>query len=112
MEVESALTLWRGRFEAFEKSGLSVKRWCASNNIPVDRYYYWRRKLSGARSRDELLPGFMAVDVVDAGAAQSASGGVTLRMGAAVIELQPDFDSVHLRRIIDVLEAGVGPACR
>ena len=100
MQGELLLTLWRGRFEAFEKSGLSVKAWCASNNIPLDRYYYWRRKLSLPSRRDESTPGFMAVDIVDVGTPQAAWGGVTLRMGAAVIELQPDFDSVHLQLYI------------
>jgi len=112
MQGESRLALWRGRFEAFEKSGLSVKGWCASNCIRIDRYYYWRRKLSAPCSRDDGMAGFVAVDLVDAGAAQMDSGGVTLHVGVALIQLQPGFDAVHLRRIIGVLEAGLRPTCR
>lgn len=32
---------WRQRILAQKSSGLSVKRWCAEQNIRESRYYYW-----------------------------------------------------------------------
>ena len=37
---------WRGRFERFRRSGLSVSRFCHAEKVSVPSYYQWRKKLA------------------------------------------------------------------
>lgn len=39
------LSVWRGRFERFSSSGLTVERFCARERVSVASFYYWRKKL-------------------------------------------------------------------
>ena len=43
------LAEWRGRFERFRRSGLSVSRFCVAEKVSIPSYYQWRKKLA-ARS--------------------------------------------------------------
>lgn len=39
------LTHWAARFQEQAASGLSVKVWCAENNVTIHTYNYWKHKL-------------------------------------------------------------------
>jgi hypothetical protein len=51
---------------------------------------------------------WLAVDVFGSPQAVATSGGVSVRIGSAVIELQPGFDPSVLRAVVSALEA---PRC-
>ena len=39
------LTQWASRFQEQAASGLTVKAWCAENNVTIHTYNYWKHKL-------------------------------------------------------------------
>lgn len=39
------LQQWASRFQEQASSGLTVKAWCAENNITIHTYNYWKHKL-------------------------------------------------------------------
>ncbi len=39
------LTQWTTRFQEQAASGLTVKVWCAENNVTIHTYNYWKHKL-------------------------------------------------------------------
>ena len=45
--VKSQLKLepWRKLIADCQSSGMTVKQWCAQNEISKDQYYYWLRKV-------------------------------------------------------------------
>ena len=43
---------WRGRFERFRRSGLSVIRFCLAEKVSVPSYYQWRKKLAARSAAD------------------------------------------------------------
>ena len=51
------LAEWRGRFERFRRSGLSVIRFCLDEKVSVPSYYQWRKKLA---ARSAASPGVAA----------------------------------------------------
>lgn len=49
------LTQWATRFQEQAASGLTVKAWCAENNITIHTYNYWKHKLK-LEYVDSMLP--------------------------------------------------------
>ena len=49
------LTQWAARFQEQADSGLSVKAWCAENNVTIHTYNYWKHKLK-LEYMDSMLP--------------------------------------------------------
>lgn len=42
---QAKLNAWAEKIKAQVESGLSVRDWCAANQITKDQFYYWRQKL-------------------------------------------------------------------
>ncbi|MBR4816735.1 MAG: hypothetical protein IKZ73_05630 [Lachnospiraceae bacterium] len=40
---QANLTKWSNLFHEQRSSGLSVKDWCAQNNVTIHAFYYWKR---------------------------------------------------------------------
>lgn len=49
------LTQWASRFQEQAASGLTVKAWCAENNVTIHTYNYWKHKLK-LEYVDSVLP--------------------------------------------------------
>ena len=49
------LTQWAARFQEQADSGLTIKAWCAENNITIHTYNYWKHKLK-LEYIDSMLP--------------------------------------------------------
>ena len=49
------LTQWASRFQEQAASGLTVKAWCAENNVTIHTYNYWKHLLK-QDAVDQLLP--------------------------------------------------------
>lgn len=46
---------WTQRVAACRSSGLSVKRWCAENDIQLKTYYNWQNKVFAAMIEEQQL---------------------------------------------------------
>ena len=54
------LAIWAERITACRNSGVSVKRWCAEQKIPITTYYHWQRKVFDAANRS-IVPSKQSV---------------------------------------------------
>ena len=63
---EAARRLWEERLERLSESGLSVKEFCAQEQVSSASVYQWRRRLasSAADSASVLSPSFQPVQIV------------------------------------------------
>jgi hypothetical protein len=59
---QGALQLWRDRFLQFDKSPLTVARFCKSIRVSVATFYYWKQKLENETvSKGEVPEGAQGV---------------------------------------------------
>lgn len=52
---QTKLSQWAGLFQKQASSGLTVKAWCAENNISIHTYNYWKHQLK-QEYVDSVLP--------------------------------------------------------
>jgi len=95
---------WRKRLEGFDQSGMSASDWCEQKGITLDRFYHWRKRFRMDHSRAPQPDGWAVVEVVGPARATGASQTIAVRVGAAIIDVQPGFDPEHLRAIVGALE--------
>ena len=101
MTNESLLAQWRERFADFSRSGLGVAAWCSAHEIPLHRYYYWRRKLSdGSTPAISGDVNWLALTISE----PARPSSLPVRIGAAVIDVVPGFDPALLRAVIMALD--------
>jgi hypothetical protein len=94
------LAEWRQRLQRFEKSGLTVTRFCARKRVSVPTFWYWRRKCAGVDASPLVAPAaFKSVEVIGGRA-------VTLRFPAGAVLALPE-DRPDLVRIAIEAVAGV-----
>ncbi len=78
--------LWAKRMQAFERSGLSRRAWCAQEKVPLSTLDYWRLRL-----RRSAAPALVPVVVDSAPVAKQIEiglGDVRLRLPVGV---DPDW---------------------
>jgi hypothetical protein len=51
--------LWGLRFQRFERSQLTVARFCALERVSVPTFYHWRKRLTKEMSRADVEGGSM-----------------------------------------------------
>jgi hypothetical protein len=95
----------------YQASELTMREWCEQNGFRVDQLRYWLKKARDAGLTQSPL--WACVELVDEGISgttkmnpTSTSGtAVTVRVGAATIELRPGFDPVLLAEALRVVVA-------
>ena len=126
-------TVWQSRIADYEASDLSLVEWCRENGVTIHQLRYWRRRM-GNPAKSEVTadagPGWACVELAEDNVAvqaiacrevrgsegePKASGkrketatrdaGVSLRVGAATIEVRRGFDSTLLSEVLRVVVA-------
>jgi hypothetical protein len=92
---------WAARVEAFKCSGQSVAAWCEANNLKPYQLWYWLRKLRSAE-KPALMSRWLPVEVRDDGAG-SGGDGLSVRVGQAVVEVEPGFNPSFLVEVVRTL---------
>jgi hypothetical protein len=108
MYRESKQAEWTERMAAFAASGLSGKRWCEQNGVALSVFAYWRRKLK------ELEPGpaWCSVRVArETKTALTPASRLTVCVGSAQIQVEPNFDPQLLRAVVHALAGGGDGTC-
>lgn len=88
---------WEEKVAAYRASGQSVSAWCTANNVKPERLRYWLRKLEAADA-PATVPQWLSVEVSDV--AEDPKVNLYVRVGQAVIEVQPGFDPALLREVV------------
>ena len=100
---ETMAAEWRERLVERSDSGLSVHEWCVLHNIPEHRYYYWRTRLSASKP---VISQSVVVDWISLPKVTKASGQrstLTVRVGAAAIDIAHGFDPALLCAVVSAL---------
>lgn len=103
-EDRRKLAEWQRRLQRFEKSGLTVIRFCTRERVAVPTFWYWRRKCAAKARAPRVNPAvFSPVEVV---------GGRSLSLRfpiGAVLEIPEDRPD--LVRVAIEAAAGVSQPC-
>lgn len=97
---------WRTMVRRWRRSGLSIREFCAEQQIAEPSFYAWRRTIA---RRDAEATSFVPVRVVPderSGPNGDKSGGgleLVLRAGR-LLRIGPGFDTPTLQRLLAVLE--------
>lgn len=95
---EANRAVWTERIAEFNRSGLSVPKWCADHGVKVHQLRYWLKKfttLAPAQTAVQWLP----LEFYD------PEPALAVRMGPAVIEVRNGFDPQLLIAVVRTLSA-------
>src|SRR5579875_699859 len=106
-ELEDLRKLWRARVTDFRASGLTGAAWCAAHQVKEHQLWYWVSKLKleigheGGQPNDGQ-PRFIPVRMEES-TVEVADKPLSVRVGPAVIEVSPGYDSDLLRDVVRTL---------
>ena len=100
MANEALFEQWRAWVADRDRSGLSVRAWCAEHDVPEHRFYYWQRKF--IEPAEDANVDWLPVD-----ASASPRGRevrtLTIRVGSAAIDVCRGFDAELLSAVVAAL---------
>jgi transposase len=99
---------WRRMIRLWQRSGLSVRAFCAQHDLAQPSFYAWRRTLA---DRDAHTVAFVPVEVLPQPLPPPTASAVTcglelLLADGRVLRIGPAFDAPTLRRLLAVLQEG------
>ena len=95
---------WEARVADFRASGQSTTEWCAAHDLKPGRLQYWLRKLNPIDTPITMSSQWMSVEIGDMEPSVQGSR-ICVRVGHAVVEVQPDFDPALLKDVVRTLVA-------
>jgi len=88
---------WRRVVGAWQRSGLTIRDFCARRSLAEHNFHAWRRILA-ERDEERAAPGFVPVEVVGAAAA------IEIELpGGAVVRVRDGVDGATLRQVLAAL---------
>jgi hypothetical protein len=97
---------WRRMVRQWRGSGLSIRDFCAEQDVSEPSFYAWRRTIA---LRDAEVARFVPVHVLpdEKPSAGPSGNGLELLLGAGrVLRIGPSFDGPTLQRLLVLLEEG------
>ncbi|MGI6286761.1 helix-turn-helix domain-containing protein [Neomoorella humiferrea] len=96
--------LWEDRITAYQKSGQSVKEWCATQEgVSPRQLWYWLRKYKNQNEVSPVITNrWLPVEISQEGSREQA---LLVKIGPATIEVRPGFDPTLLSQVIKALIA-------
>ena len=111
--MEIRLAQWAQVMQDRVSSGQSIAAYCAQRGIGRHSYFYWQRKLREAavrqmagteKAQQALVPsGWATVSPAEEAVAEQ-TGGLTLRVGGAEIEVRQGYDEALLASVCRTLK--------
>jgi hypothetical protein len=96
---EQRRATWQRLLGEQQASGHSITAWCFQQDISVQTFYYWRKRLS-APTPCSATPQWLAVTPTT----ERVGDALTLRVGRVAIEVPTGFDPHLLSDVLTVLE--------
>lgn len=87
---------WKGHIEEYRASGLSAREWCERNGVSQHKLRYW---LQRSREYPEKID-WTRVEITDSDVCED---GVSIRIGAARIEVRMGFNRALLSDVLHVV---------
>src|SRR5262245_35458793 len=89
---------WQQRLQRFAASGLSVAAFCRAEDLPVQSFYYRKRRLSAPPPSQASPPRLVPAHLLPAGPPAEI-----VLPGGALLRLQPGCDLAFVRTLLDAL---------
>lgn len=96
--------IWGERMKAWEQSGLSQVAFCEEHGLKHATFMYWRKRLSRPVTETRGLRLVPIGNEATIPTASAETSGITLEVNGVRIEVGADFDDVHLKRVIRVIQ--------
>ncbi len=90
---------WQQLLADQQASGLSVTAWCFAQDISLQTFYYWRRRLNMSTPAVPPSPQWLAI-----APAEGSGTLLTLHVGRVAIDVPAGFDPRLLAEVLTVLE--------
>ncbi|MEW6426118.1 MAG: IS66 family insertion sequence element accessory protein TnpB [Bacillota bacterium] len=97
-EREANRAAWAERITEFRASGLSAPQWCAAHGLKIHQIRYWLKKLE-TPAPGQTAVRWLPVDFSD------PESVLTVRVGAAAIEVRTGFDPQLFMEVVRTLSA-------
>jgi hypothetical protein len=102
---------WRGLLAAQRKSGLSVRAFCAREQVTEPSFYAWRREI-GVRDGEKTRPAVTKrrtpafVPVLVPGMAAAGNGYIVIKLrGGRVLRVPPALPMARVTELVRAIEA-------
>jgi transposase len=92
---------WRRWIDLWQKSGLSVRAFCARHGLAAPSFYAWRRAI---RLRDAAPVSFVPVQLSPDERPAIANCFEVVLAGGRTLRVAPGFDAATLQQLLAVLE--------
>jgi len=89
---------WKVRIEEYRASGLSAREWCERNGVSEHKLRYW---IARSRECPEKID-WTRLEIADL---DTGEGGVSIRIGAACIEVEEGFNHTLLYDVLRVVRS-------
>lgn len=99
MTKEEKRKEWEQRIAELEASGKSVRAFCIENGLRESQVHYWRKRLRGSQTDSNVR--WISVELD--GSFGENSDRLNIRVGRAIVEVQPGFDKALLSDIVRTL---------
>lgn len=88
---------WMEQIRSCRSSAMTVKAWCAENEINLKSYYYWLRKIRAAAIEGQsTAPQFVRIGTEEAVFCQGT--GIKLRVSGCELEFSENTSDVLIER--------------
>ncbi|OZQ57311.1 MULTISPECIES: hypothetical protein [Paenibacillus] len=107
MAREDVQEKWEARIAAFRSSGEKAIKWCKDNQVNRRHLYAWLKRLSSSSSDANSTKSttFVKANVTPESKPTPSACPLCIRIGTAVIEVEPGFNPALLRDVVQALEA-------
>jgi hypothetical protein len=92
---------WRRWIHLWQKSGMSIRAFCALHELAQPHFYAWRRVI---QKRDAATISFVPVHVVPDEQPAPVRPFEVVLAGGRTLRVAPGFDAATLRQLLAVLE--------
>jgi transposase-like protein len=96
---------WQQRIAEYRASGQSGAAWCAEQGIKPHLLYYWVQQFASSSTDTSTTSLQWQPVLVSDRRHKKTTGSICVRVGAATIEIAPDFDEKTLTDVVRVLAA-------
>ena len=111
MKHAALLQEWSSKIAECRSSGMSVKAWCAEQEIPIKKYYHWEKRFVTEATQQLSLPAptqagmLMRVnpDTLLSGDVNAIGSGITIRHGESVITLPAGSSTESVAELVKAL---------
>ncbi|MEC0371475.1 IS66 family insertion sequence element accessory protein TnpA [Paenibacillus chibensis] len=105
MTREDVQKKWEARVATFRASGEKVTKWCKVNKVDRRQLYTWMKRLDGSSGNtvSRKPPSFINVALTPEAETKRLTS-IHIKLGTAVIEVEPGFNPTLLREVVKALE--------